>query len=136
MLNEYLAALNRFISRSTDKCKPFFQALKKNGADFRWNEECEIAFQGLKRYLTSPPPTFKAVFGRDTTPLPRRLGVSCEWGPSSGRQGSSEAGVLRQSLHEWSTNQIPKAREADACFLRHLEKTQALLSNLSDHSPH
>ena len=35
MLNGCLAALNRFISRSTDKCKPFFQALKKNGADFR-----------------------------------------------------------------------------------------------------
>ena len=38
-----------------DKCRPFFQALKKNGVDFRWYEECETAFQGLKRYLTSPP---------------------------------------------------------------------------------
>jgi len=44
MLNERLAALNRFISRSMDKCRPFFQALKKNGADFRWSEECETAF--------------------------------------------------------------------------------------------
>jgi len=35
MLNGHLAALNRFISRSTDKCKQFFLALKKNGADFR-----------------------------------------------------------------------------------------------------
>ena len=41
MLNGHLAALNRFISRSTDKCKTFFLALKKNGADFRWNEEYE-----------------------------------------------------------------------------------------------
>jgi len=55
MLNERLAVLNRFISRSMDKCMPFFQALKKNGASFRWNEECDITFQGLKRYLTSPP---------------------------------------------------------------------------------
>jgi len=35
MLNERLAAaLKRFISRSTDKCRVFFQDLKKNGADF------------------------------------------------------------------------------------------------------
>ena len=38
-----LAALNQFISRSTDKCNPFFMALKKNGVDFRWNEKCETA---------------------------------------------------------------------------------------------
>jgi len=24
-----------------DKHKPFFQAIKKNGVNFRWNEECE-----------------------------------------------------------------------------------------------
>jgi len=34
MLNGHLAALTQFIGRSTDKCKPFFQALKKNEADF------------------------------------------------------------------------------------------------------
>ena len=35
MLNGHLATLNRFINQSTDKCKPFFQALKKNRSDFR-----------------------------------------------------------------------------------------------------
>ena len=55
MMNRRLAALNRFISRSTIKCMPFFQTLKKNGANFSWNEKCEMAFQELKRYLTSPP---------------------------------------------------------------------------------
>jgi len=45
MLNEHLVALNRFISHSTDKCKSFFLALKKIGADFCWNEECEMALQ-------------------------------------------------------------------------------------------
>jgi len=29
MLNEHLATLNQFISRSTDKCRPFFYVLKK-----------------------------------------------------------------------------------------------------------
>jgi ribonuclease HI len=47
-----LAALNRFISRSTDKCLPFFKILRKA---FEWTEECEEAFSNLKAYLTSPP---------------------------------------------------------------------------------
>src|SRR5450432_247296 len=46
------AALNRFISRSTDKCRPFFELLKKcSRRSFHWSEECEEAFQQLKTYL-------------------------------------------------------------------------------------
>jgi ribonuclease HI len=47
-----IAALNRFISRSTDKCLPFFKILRKA---FMWSEECEEAFGKLKEYLTNPP---------------------------------------------------------------------------------
>src|ERR1700733_3701420 len=47
-----VAALNRFISKATDKCHPFFKTLKKA---FEWTEECELAFQQLKQYLGSPP---------------------------------------------------------------------------------
>ena len=47
-----IAALNRFISRATDKCLPFFKTLKQA---FTWTDECEVAFQELKRYLSSPP---------------------------------------------------------------------------------
>ena len=54
ILNGHLTALNRFLSRSTDKCKPFFLSIKKNKADFCWNNECETTFQGLKAYLASP----------------------------------------------------------------------------------
>ena len=47
-----IAALNRFISRATDKCLPFFKTLKQA---FTWTDECEAAFQDFKRYLSNPP---------------------------------------------------------------------------------
>ena len=48
------ATLNRFISRSIDKCRPFFQLLHK-WKGFEWMEECSSAFQQLKEYLFRPP---------------------------------------------------------------------------------
>ena len=41
------AALNRFISRSANECRPFFQLLHK-WKDFQWTEECVIAFEDLE----------------------------------------------------------------------------------------
>ncbi|KAF8100612.1 hypothetical protein N665_0220s0016 [Sinapis alba] len=49
-----VAALNRFISRSTDKCLPFYELLRGN-KKFLWDEVCEQAFSALKQYLTTPP---------------------------------------------------------------------------------
>ena len=46
------AALNRFISRSADRCQPFFQLLKK-GTNFKWDDDCVSAFEDLKKYLSS-----------------------------------------------------------------------------------
>ena len=47
-----IATLSRFVSRSSDKCQPFFQVLKKA---FHWDVCCEEAFSALKTYLSSPP---------------------------------------------------------------------------------
>ena len=47
-------ALNRFISRLTDRCRPFFQLLNK-WKGFEWIEECVLAFQQLKEYLSRLP---------------------------------------------------------------------------------
>ena len=44
------AALNRFISRSADRCRPFFLLINK-WKGFEWTEECATAFQQLKDYL-------------------------------------------------------------------------------------
>ena len=48
------AALNRFISRSTNRCRPFFLLINK-WKGFEWTEECATAFQQLKDYLPRPP---------------------------------------------------------------------------------
>ena len=45
------AALNQFISRSVDKCRPFFLLLHK-WKEFEWSEEYAVAFQQLKEYLS------------------------------------------------------------------------------------
>jgi hypothetical protein len=53
-LTEMVAALQRFISRSTDKCKQFFRLLGRK-RKFLWDDECSVAFQGIKSYLSSAP---------------------------------------------------------------------------------
>ena len=47
-----IATLNKFVSKATDKCLPFFKTLKQA---FAWTDEFEAAFQELKRYLSNPP---------------------------------------------------------------------------------
>ena len=55
-----VAALNRFVSRATNKCMPFFKVLKKA---FQWNDECEEALAKLKEYLMKPPLLSPSVMG-------------------------------------------------------------------------
>ena len=47
-LTGMMAALNRFISSSTERCRPKWK-------EFEWSEECVMAFQELKQYLSHPP---------------------------------------------------------------------------------
>ena len=49
-----IAALNRFISKSTDRCRPFYLLMNK-WKRFEWSEDCALAFQQLKEYLSRPP---------------------------------------------------------------------------------
>ena len=43
-LTRMTAALNRFISQSANRCRPFFKLLNK-WKGFEWTEECVLAFQ-------------------------------------------------------------------------------------------
>ena len=51
-LNGKVVALKTFVSKTMDKCLPFFQILKKS---FEWTDKCQKAFKDLKKYLSSPP---------------------------------------------------------------------------------
>ena len=48
-----LVALGRFISRFTDRLKPFFTTLR-GARRAEWNEECDRAFIAIKQYLSEP----------------------------------------------------------------------------------
>ena len=51
-MNGKIAALNRFVSRGTDRCISFFRTLRRS---FEWTDECQTTFDNLKTYLSSPP---------------------------------------------------------------------------------
>ena len=57
-----IVALNRFVSRATEKCLSFFTTLKQT---FQWTDEFEAAFQALKAYLSKPPLLSPFVEGED-----------------------------------------------------------------------
>ena len=61
-LNGKTAALNRFVSRATDRCLPFFRTLRKS---FEWTEECQTTFNDLKAYLSSPPLLSPSMLGEE-----------------------------------------------------------------------
>ena len=49
-LNGKIAALNKFISRATNRCLPFFCTLRRS---FEWTNECQTTFDNLKTYISS-----------------------------------------------------------------------------------
>ncbi|XP_050259572.1 uncharacterized protein LOC126704592 [Quercus robur] len=53
-LTGMIAALNRLISRSADRCRPFYPLINK-WKGFEWSEDCIVAFQQLKEYLSRLP---------------------------------------------------------------------------------
>ena len=43
-----------FRSQMTAKCDPIFKMLRKHNSG-EWDEECQVAFDKVKEYLTNPP---------------------------------------------------------------------------------
>lgn len=49
-----LQYISRFISKLTMVCDPIFRKLKKNQTT-QWDEDCQKAFDNIKKYLANPP---------------------------------------------------------------------------------
>nr|GEV22875.1 reverse transcriptase domain-containing protein [Tanacetum cinerariifolium] len=56
-LNEKLASLNRFLSKSTEKSLPFFKTLKRctKKSVFQWTVEAETEFKQMKQWIAELP---------------------------------------------------------------------------------
>ena len=52
-LNRRIVVLSRFISRSVERCLPFFKTLRQT-KDFSWLDEYRQSFEDSKQYLASP----------------------------------------------------------------------------------
>ncbi|CAA7016454.1 unnamed protein product [Microthlaspi erraticum] len=94
-----IAALNRFISRSTDKCLPFYQLLRSN-KKFEWDKKCEDAFKQLKEYLTTPPILAKPEEGEDPTLIYRNIKHGGKRSPRPRRSRRAAASLLFQKPDE------------------------------------
>ena len=49
-----LQFIRRFISQHSHRCEPFYKLLK-GGVEYHWDDDCQKAFEDLKKYLLSPP---------------------------------------------------------------------------------
>ena len=67
-----LQHISRFIARLTDICEPIFRLLRKNQPTV-WNDDCQHAFEKIKKCLLSPPVLIPPTPGR---PLLLYLSVS------------------------------------------------------------
>ena len=56
-----VAALGRFLSKSADKCSPFFKTLKQS--KFEWTSEAKESFSQLKEHLSSLPKLVSPING-------------------------------------------------------------------------
>ncbi|XP_021827212.1 uncharacterized protein LOC110767855 [Prunus avium] len=63
-----IASLNRFISKSTDRCLPFFKILRGSGKEIIWTESCTAAFDNLREHMGRAPILSKPEIG-DTLSL-------------------------------------------------------------------
>ena len=65
-VKSFMGRLNyiaRFISQMMAKCDSIFKMLWKHNSD-KWDEECQVAFNKVKEYLTNPPVLVPLIQGK------------------------------------------------------------------------
>ena len=102
-----IVALNWFISRSADRCRPFFLLMNK-WKGFEWTKECALAFQQLKEYLSRPPimsnPEVDEVLFAYIAVAPHAVSLVLIW-VDSGIQ--RPVYYVSKSLHEAEVHYLP-----------------------------
>ena len=102
-----VVALNRFVSKATDKCLPFFKVLKKA---FEWTDECQKAFKDLKTYLVTA--TLLSLSGRGVVFVFSNDLTCREFSIDKGGKKSAKARVLYKQSTEGSRRMISINRKA------------------------
>ena len=123
-LNGKIVTLNRFVSRATDKCLPFFRTLKKS---FKWTVECQQAFEELKAYLSAPPLLSPSQPGEKLFSLPSCLPHRRQHSLDQGGRKSTEALILCQLCASRSRRKILAHGEICLCISYGNSLTQAVL---------
>ena len=125
-MTERIVALSRFVSRASDKCRPFFQVLKKA---LQWDAHFQEAFTTLKTYLSSPPILVSPSEGELLTLF---LVVS-NFATSAALVRERETGqgaatsLLLQPSSEGSRKEVPKDGKVDPGIGNHIKKTPTLI---------
>ncbi|KAF8099897.1 hypothetical protein N665_0236s0057 [Sinapis alba] len=105
-LTSRIAALNRFISRSTDKCLPFYELLKGN-QKFVWDDNCESAFIILKGVSHDATGSGKTRRGGHTFSLYRGIIDRRKWRPDKGRSWRAATNFLHKQAHGGPETRYP-----------------------------
>jgi hypothetical protein len=119
-----VAALNRFVSRATDKCLPFFKTLRKA---FAWTDECQKSFEELK--LVPDISTIAEPFPTRRNPLLVLSGLpdSSQLSSHQRRRGHTVASILHQQSLPRSRRKISSNGETGTSSRHHCQETATLL---------
>ena len=122
-----IAVLSRFVSKSSDKCQPFFQVLKKA---FHWDAQCEEAFLNTKNIPELPPPhPGKPLRGRTPYPLFGHFRFLNQRCPSQRVRWNTAVGLLLQPRFEGSRGKVSKDGKVDPSTSNHCQKASAIFQS-------
>ncbi|XP_070052206.1 uncharacterized protein [Nicotiana tomentosiformis] len=105
ILSGRIAALGRFISKSSEKSFKFFLVLKKHN-QFEWTDECQQTLKDLKLYLSNPLLLAKQ---KDDERLLIYLAVS---------EVAPKTAIKSQFLADFSMNLVPEAEKELPVFTK------------------
>ncbi|GAA0154140.1 hypothetical protein LIER_12209 [Lithospermum erythrorhizon] len=115
-----LAALSRYISKSGKQNLPFFKNLRKaSTSKFHWDDECNKAFEDLKRYLGSP---YLLSYPKEGEELQVYLAI--EEGAISSVLVKGKCGVKNETLMKYHEKVVTMAKGFDQTIFQHVSRAQ------------